>query len=43
MGTGGSFSGVKQAGRDADYSPPISAEVKKMWIYTSTPTYAFME
>jgi hypothetical protein len=24
------------------YSPPTSAKVKKMWIYTSTPPYAFM-
>jgi hypothetical protein len=24
-------------GREADHSPPTSAEVKKMWIYTSTP------
>jgi hypothetical protein len=31
--------GVKRSGREADYSPPSSAEVKKMWIYTSTPTY----
>jgi hypothetical protein len=23
-------------------SPPASAEVKKIWIYTSTPPYAFM-
>jgi hypothetical protein len=23
-------------------SPPTSAEVKKMWIYTSTPLYVFM-
>jgi hypothetical protein len=23
-------------------SPPTSAEVKKTWIYTSTPLYAFM-
>jgi hypothetical protein len=23
-------------------SPPIIAEVKKMWIYTSTPPYTFM-
>jgi hypothetical protein len=22
--------------------PPASAEVKKMWIYTSAPAYAFM-
>jgi hypothetical protein len=29
-------------GREADHSPPTSAEVKKMWIYTSTPPYAFM-
>jgi hypothetical protein len=35
--------GVKGQGREADYSPPTSAEVKKMWIYTSTPPYAFME
>jgi hypothetical protein len=34
--------GVKQLGREVDHSPPTSAEVKKMWIYTSTPPYAFM-
>jgi hypothetical protein len=34
--------GVKGPGREADYSPPTSAEVKKMWIYTSTPPYTFM-
>jgi hypothetical protein len=33
--------GVKRQGREAENSPPASAEVKKMWIYTSTPTYAF--
>jgi hypothetical protein len=32
-----SFPGVKRPGREADHSPPTSAEVKKMWIYTSTP------
>jgi hypothetical protein len=42
MGAGGSFPGGKAAGREADHSPPASAEVKKMWIYTSTPPYAFM-
>jgi hypothetical protein len=42
MGTGGSFPGVKPQGREADHSPPTSAEVKKMWIYTSTPLYVFM-
>jgi hypothetical protein len=34
--------GVKLQGREADHSPPASAEVKKMWIYTSIPPYAFM-
>jgi hypothetical protein len=34
--------GVKRQGREADHSPPTSAEVKKMWIYISTPPYAFM-
>jgi hypothetical protein len=41
-GYGGSFSEVKRPGREADHSPLTSAEVKKMWIYTSTPPYAFM-
>jgi hypothetical protein len=34
------FPGIKRLGREADHSPPASAEVKKMWIYTSTPPYA---
>jgi hypothetical protein len=34
--------GVKLPGREADHSPPTSAEFKKIWIYTSTPPYAFM-
>jgi hypothetical protein len=34
--------GVKRPGRQADHSPPTSAKVKKMWIYTFTPPYAFM-
>jgi hypothetical protein len=39
----GAFSpGVKRPGREVDHSPPTSAEVKKMWFYTSTPPYAFM-
>jgi hypothetical protein len=42
MGTGGPFPGVKWPGREADHSPPTIAEIKKMWIYTSTPPYAFM-
>jgi hypothetical protein len=32
----------KFLGREVDHSPPTSAKVKKMWIYTSTPPYAFM-
>jgi hypothetical protein len=42
MGTGGSFPGIKLQGLEADHSSPTSAEVKKMWIYTSTPLYVFM-
>jgi hypothetical protein len=37
MGTGGSFSGVKRPGLEADHSPPSSAEVKNAWNYTSIP------
>jgi hypothetical protein len=33
-------SGIKLQGREADHSPPTSAEVKKMWIYTSIAPYA---
>jgi hypothetical protein len=42
MGTGGFFPDVKRQGCEADHSPPNSDEVKKMWIYTSTPPYVFM-
>jgi hypothetical protein len=34
---GGSFPGVRWQGREADRSPPTSAEVKKMWIYIHSP------
>jgi hypothetical protein len=34
--------GVKWLGCEADHSPPASTEVKKIWIYTSTPVYVFM-
>jgi hypothetical protein len=34
--------GVKRQGPEAEHSPPASAEVKKIWIYTSTPPYAFV-
>jgi hypothetical protein len=33
----GSFRGVKRKGREADHSPPTTAEVKNAWIYTTTP------
>jgi hypothetical protein len=34
--------GVKRPGREADHSPPYSAEVKNAWSYTSTPQYVFI-
>jgi hypothetical protein len=34
--------GVKRPGREADHSPPSSAEVKNALRYTSTPPYVFM-
>jgi hypothetical protein len=34
--------GVKRQEREADHSPPSSAEVKNAWSYTSTPPYVFM-
>jgi hypothetical protein len=33
---------VKRQEGGVDHSPPASAEFKKMWMYTSTPPYAFM-
>jgi hypothetical protein len=42
MGSGGFAPGAKRQGREADHSLSTNAEVKKMWIYTSTPSYAFM-
>jgi hypothetical protein len=39
---GAHFPGVKGQRHEADHSPPASIEVKKMWSYTSTPTYAVM-
>jgi hypothetical protein len=33
--------GSVSPGCEADHSPPTSADVKKMWIYTSTAPYAF--
>jgi hypothetical protein len=34
--------GVKRPEREADHSPPSTAEVKTAWSYTSTPQYVFM-
>jgi hypothetical protein len=34
--------GVKRPVLEADHLHPTSADVKKMWMYTSTPPYAFM-
>jgi len=42
MGTGDSSLGVMQPGREADHSPPSTAEIKNAWSYTSTLQYAFM-
>jgi hypothetical protein len=42
MDTEGSFPGVKWPEREGKNSSPTSAEVKKIWIYTSTPPYASM-
>jgi hypothetical protein len=33
---------VKRPGREADHSPRVNAEVKKIWICKSTPPYDFM-
>jgi hypothetical protein len=34
--------GIKRPEREANHSPPTSAEVKKTRIYTLTPPYVFM-
>jgi hypothetical protein len=34
--------GVNRQGREADHSPPSSAEVKNAWSYTSIPQHAFI-
>jgi hypothetical protein len=33
---------VKLPGREADHSPPSSAEVKNAWSYSPLPQYVFM-
>jgi hypothetical protein len=39
MSTDGSFLGIKRPGREAEHSPPTSAEITKMWISTSTSSW----
>jgi hypothetical protein len=34
--------GVKRLGREADHSPPSSAEVNNAWSYTSITQYVFV-
>jgi len=36
-GGGAIFMDLKRSGREADHSPPSSAEVKNAWRYTSIP------
>jgi hypothetical protein len=42
MGTRALSLGVKRPGREADRSPPYSAEAKNSWSYTSTPQYVLL-
>jgi hypothetical protein len=42
MGTTGFSLGAKRSGREADHSPPSSAEVKNAWSYTLTSQYVLM-
>jgi hypothetical protein len=42
MDIGGYFPGDYAPGLEIDHSVPSSAEVKKLWRYTSTPQYVFM-
>jgi hypothetical protein len=43
MGRGELYSlRVKRPGREANHSPPSSADVKNAWIFTSTCLYVFM-
>jgi hypothetical protein len=42
MGNGSLTPGVERWEREADHSPPSSAEVKKGWSYTSTPHFVFV-
>jgi hypothetical protein len=39
MGSGGSFSKVKQQGCEAHHSTPSNAKIKMYWSYSFTPPY----
>jgi hypothetical protein len=43
MDTGVPYPGVKQPGREANHSPPSSADIKNAWSCNSTPPNVFME
>jgi hypothetical protein len=43
VGVGALLPGEKQTGHEADHSSPTTAEVKKMWIYISTPLYVLIK
>jgi hypothetical protein len=36
------FQVLKRPGSGSEHSPPTSAEVKRTWMYISTPPYVFM-
>jgi hypothetical protein len=42
MGTGALSLWVKRPGREADNTPPSTAEIKNAWNYISTPPYILM-
>jgi len=42
VGMGALSPGIKRLAREADQSPPSSAENKNAWSYASTLTYVFM-
>jgi hypothetical protein len=42
MGIGVLTQGIKRPEREADHSPPSSAEVRNVWSCTSIPQYFFM-
>jgi hypothetical protein len=42
MDTGAVSPVVKRPECEADHLPPSGAEIKKLWIYTSTPTRAMI-